>query len=111
MAQTVVLRWESFFEELQSFIRTSNRHLRNAASEFYAHSAIERFQLAIASIANIIRVFQDNPPPATDQELLSVWREHLSTLQQLLQCCRSLASQWEAYVDSINKCIESMPMK
>lgn len=99
MAQ-VVLRWESFFEELESFLRSSNRYLTgDTASESCAHSVIERFGLVMASIVHIINVFNGARP--ADQELLEVWSEYLLTLQQLLDRCRSLTSQWEAYIESI----------
>ena len=103
MSDTVLLRWESFFEELQSFICSSNRHLfaRNTASESYAQFVIERFELVISSLVNIANVFDGNRP--TDEATLQVWYEYTSELQQLIQSCRSLSSEWEAYIDFIHR--------
>lgn len=98
-----MLRWESFFEELESFIRSSNRFLRSGgASEAYAQFAIERFELVNQNLVDVIDAFNDNRPDE-DEELLEIWSTYLLSLQQLLSSCWSLVSQWEEYVDSLHQ--------
>ncbi len=94
----VVLRWESFFEELESFIRSSSRHERQASID-YAHFVVERFELIIRNLANIINVFNNNRP--LDEDMRGTWSAYLSILQQLVDSCRFLASQWDMYIDTL----------
>lgn len=46
-------------------------------------------------------MFDDNRP--TDEAELQVYHDYTSALQQLIQSCRSLTSEWEAYLDSIHR--------
>ena len=62
---------------------------------------IERFELIISSLVNITNVFDGSRP--IDEATLHVWLEYTSTLQQLIQSCRSLALEWETYIDSIHR--------
>ena len=99
MASPTLLRWESFLEELEAFIRSSNRQQGHASVE-YAYFVVERFEMIIRSLASIVEVFAMNQP-RDHGERRGVWRVYLSTLQLLVEACRSLASQWDSYIDGV----------
>jgi hypothetical protein len=98
MASPTLLRWESFLEELEAFVRSSIRQQGHASVE-YAYFVVERFEMIIRSLASIVEVFAMNQP--RDGERRGVWGAFLSTLQLLIEACRSLASQWESYIDRV----------
>ena len=97
MAAAAVLRWESFFEEVESFIRSSTRQQGRASVE-YAHFVVERFELIIINLVHIVGLFNNNQP---SMERRAIWSTYLSVLQQLVNCCRHLSSQWGLYIDTV----------
>ncbi len=94
--ESAVLR--CFFEEVETFIRSSSRQQGHASVD-YAHYVVERFELIIRNLATIIEVFTNNQP--TDEDSRGTWSDYLSILRQLVDSCRSLSSQWDVYIDTV----------
>ena len=59
-------RWETFFEEVESFIRSSQRQQKSASIE-YAQFVLEKYELIIRNLVNIIEVFNHNQPTDSDE--------------------------------------------
>ena len=95
-----ILRWETFFDEMESFIRSSQRQQRGASIE-YAQFVSEKYESIIRNLICIVEVFNHNQPNESDEDGLQTWTTYRSTLRQLVDCCRSSAAEWGAYIDSM----------
>lgn len=85
-------------EELESFLQSTSRQRRQASID-YAYFVVESFELIIRSLTNIIAVFNNSQPAGGDRR--ETWSDYFSVLQQLLDSCRSLESEWDRYIDTL----------
>ena len=92
-------RWESFFEEVESFIVSAERRYEHA-NEQYAQFVVERMQTVIRSIRGIRDHLHSTDIILTLSET-HVVRQYVSYLDELVQNCRILAHTWERYVDEL----------
>jgi len=92
-------RWESFFEEVESFIVCTERWYEHA-NEQCAQFVVERMQTVIRSIQGIRDHLHSTDITLTLSET-HVVRQYVSYLDELVQNCRIIAHTWERYVDEL----------
>jgi len=92
-------RWESFFEEVESFIVCAEKRYEHA-NEQYAQFVVERMQTVIRSIRGIRDHLHSTDITLTLSET-HVVRQYVSYLDELVQNCRIIAHTWERYVDEL----------
>jgi len=92
-------RWESFFEEVESFIVSAEKRYEHA-NEQYAQFVVERMQTVIRSIREIRDHLHSTDITLTLSET-HVVRQYVSYLDELVQNCRIIAHTWERYVDEL----------
>ena len=91
-----LLGWQSFFEELQSFLISSGRHF-DSANETYGNYVVERLETCIISL-NALR---ENLGETAVSDVNGTLVRYKSDVEQLLSICRSLSVEWEQKVQEI----------
>ena len=101
MAIAVVPGWETFFEEIETFITSLQRQAGNA-SETFCQYAIERLEVCIVNLSRLLSLLR--APLSADgveQQDAAIIVEYRSHLSQLLQCLRVISLEWQAYLEVI----------
>ena len=82
----------AIFSEVESFLIHTNRGL-DSPSLHFAEYWVERFGVIIRALASILE-----PLAEQEQEDLVEIR---SLLEEIVECCVSLLSIWQSYIDSL----------
>ena len=69
-------------------------------NEQYTQYAIERFQVAIQSLTTLLERLSPDTPTQLDEEERSSLETLLSSMEELIGCCRSLHSEWKHQLES-----------
>ena len=96
--ERVLWRWTSFFEELEVFIRASERQYGHA-SEAYASYVLERMEIVLSNLQNIQESLQSQFLATNDILTIDTLEEYSTLIGELISLCRRIALQWQDYVD------------
>jgi len=89
--------WETFFEEVGTFLRDAGRRFGNCTEE-YAHYVVERLELCVQNISRL-REHLEAHVSNVQQQNRAVVRSYANEMERLLECLRSLSREWQKYVE------------
>lgn len=96
--------WESFFEELSSFLRSAERQsISRSASESYCYHVLEKITVYCSSITSLLEHMQgtvDGDGIISDRES-SIIRYYITLLGEIFQYLQSIAREWDSHLDEI----------
>ena len=87
--------WETFFEELETFLTSANREIGSGSRE-YAEFVLERLAVCIQALFSICSQIESEGE--VDVEMLAIH----DTLVEIRGCCRSLLVVWQSYIDQLD---------
>ncbi len=91
-----LLGWETFFEELGSFMQYSCRNFYSA-SDSYANYAVERLEVCIIALNALKENLEETTESdSTDGEIVG---RYLEEVVEMLSICRTLSVKWEQKLD------------
>ena len=99
-----VLGWDIFFQELEQFINSLDRHERLFVNEAYTEYVMERLEVCIVGVIRLKDMFTPSR-----WRLLFTSDEHrvvetyYSLLSNLVACLRDLARKWSDQWDTLNR--------
>ena len=102
-SMSIIRAWESFFEEISSFLRSAERQSRTA-SEVFSYSVLERISVYCSSILSLLQHMH-----ATIEETVmsraesSVISEYIALLEGLLQLLQTTADEWNLHLDGVHQ--------
>lgn len=85
--------WESFLEELESFLTAANREFGSASPQ-YAQFVLERLEVALQALSSLCRHLEAD----LDEEVLEVHE----ALVGIRTCCRTLVVLWQFHLDQLD---------
>ena len=100
---TILWGWDSFFDELSSFVNDLNRQ---AGHESYCEYVLERLEVCIESVYSLRELLRTRLPSVTEEES-SVAERYSSQLTDILQCFRGLSVEWQEYMDGRSTMVSS----
>ena len=94
--QYLLWGWERFFEELSTFMQDADRQA-STANQAYSEYALERLQISIVSVSDVLNHLRSIPPSGDQQA--QVVDYFCCELSALLRCLRDIAQQWQLHLD------------
>ena len=94
--------WETFFDEIGAFLRAAQAQY-STANESFSNYVVERLEVCIVNVSNL-RHHLRNPlinGQQPNQEKLRILDHYSSLLSEMLTLLRSIATQWQAYIDQL----------
>jgi len=98
--------WEAFFQELDCFLRASGRQL-GQCEESYASHVIERLEVFTISLTRLKEHLQHSHGQIAEQYRPTVLG-YVREMTQLIVYLRSLAREWQSYIDAKERLSESL---
>ena len=105
MADRVLWGWETFFEEIVSFLSLARSNL-GVVDQRRSQHILERLETCLINIA-ALRDHLQHPPrewledrQPTDTEIEVLFR-YATQLQELLECLRGIANLWQVHLDEL----------
>ena len=99
--------WESFFDEISSFVQSAHRQY-GVANEGFSQYVIERTRTCIANVSSL----RDHLRNALDgwsnsaqqtQEQINALQHYETLLIELLGLLRRIGQQWQVYLDQLDE--------
>lgn len=100
-AEYSVWGWESFFSELESFLRRANREIGSASYQ-YAEFVLERLSTCVHTLSNICEGI------SLDLEESEDLSELCRSLEDVKSTCNSLLAIWQSYMDCLDSTMISL---
>ena len=98
MTESQIWGWEALFQEIESFLRSSGHQLGQCSVSSGVHT-LERLELYISGLVHLNNLLDANIMEVRGQHRSPV-TECVSQITQLISCLRSLAKEWQLYVDT-----------
>ena len=89
---------EVLFQDIESFLRASGHELGYCSVSYGTHT-LERMELYMSSLVYLKNLLDDNIMQMSEQHRSAVI-ECVGQITRLISCLRSLAKEWQLYVDT-----------
>ena len=89
------------FLELSSFLRNIERQYM-IANEQFSEYALERLEIGMAGVSNLIDHLRANAASHTAEEVVSVATHYSALLAELLECLRQIYNEWTVYLEDFH---------
>ena len=89
--------WETLFQELDIFLRDSDRHLGNATVN-YSNYVVDRLEVIVRAIFHLKEHIQAKMT-SIEERYRHIVNDYVQDMEDLLQYLRSLSLEWQKYLD------------
>ena len=98
--------WEALFDEIDSFLLNSG-HQFGQCEEAYAYHTIERLEVFVSTLTRLKNHLEVNVGLTSERYRLTVL-EYASRMIELIGYLRSLAQEWQSYIDAKERLSHSL---
>ena len=98
--------WETFFDNLKSFIEEADRHLGNC-TERYASYAAERMEMCVEFVTQLKECIQDHIISVSQPNVV-ILNYYSSEMESLVSNLRLLCQEWQRYIEVRERLTESV---
>ena len=94
-AESELWGWETFFDEISTFLRDASRQFGSCTEE-YALYALNRLEVCVQNVTHLRNYLEAHTSRSESGRIISAY---ITDMNELLECLRELSLEWLKYLD------------